>query len=179
MNARQLQCPSDGHHSVVGALLALWHSKLGSPGAIPGGYKAVGDRWGRQKWVAGLTVTPKRAAIGQVAMSALGSSRVLPTAFTAYCPLFEPTSADRPHNQCLVRSLPTLSLVIFPFTVRSGPLDSWTLSGQACIPVCGQPHVMHAEIGPKGGGGLPLQAQACLRHGLRGYVCPGVRPAPK
>ena len=27
--------------------------------------------------------------------------RLLPTAFTAYCPLFEPMSADRPHSQCL------------------------------------------------------------------------------
>ena len=36
--------------------------------------------------------------------------RLLPTAFTAYCPLFEPMSADRPHSQCLVCSLPALSL---------------------------------------------------------------------
>ena len=55
--------------------------------------------------------------------------RLLPTAFTAYCPLFEPMSADRPHSQCLECSLPALSLVISPFTVRSGPLDSWTLLG--------------------------------------------------
>ena len=32
--------------------------------------------------------------------------RLLPTAFTAYCPLFEPMSADRLHSQCLVPSLP-------------------------------------------------------------------------
>ena len=43
--------------------------------------------------------------------------RLLPTAFTAYCPLFEPMSADRPHSQCLVCSLPALSLVISSFTV--------------------------------------------------------------
>jgi hypothetical protein len=74
---------------------------------------------------------------------------LLPTAFTAYCPLFEPMSADRPHSQCLVCSLPTLSLVMSPFTVRSGPLDSWTLSGQACIPVSGQPHVVRADCWPR------------------------------
>jgi hypothetical protein len=50
---------------------------------------------------------------------------------------------------CLVRSLPALSLVISPFTVRSGPLDSWTLSGQACIPVSGQPHVVRADCWPR------------------------------
>ena len=54
---------------------------------------------------------------------------MLPTAFTAYCPLFEPMSADRPHSQCLECSLPALSLAISSFTVRSGPLDSWTLLG--------------------------------------------------
>ena len=82
-------------------------------------------------------------------MSALGSSRACSTAFTAYCPLFEPMSADRPHSQCLLCSLPALSLVISPFTVRSGPLDSWTLLGWACIPVRGQSHVVRADCWPR------------------------------
>ena len=80
-------------------------------------------------------------------MSALGSGRAgLPTAFTAHRPLFEPMSADRPHSQGLVCSLPALSLGIPPFAVRSGPLESWTPSGPAVIPVI--PH-----LGIWGGGG--------------------------
>ena len=92
--------------------------------------------------------------------------RLLPTAFIAYCPLFEPMpmSADRPHSQCFVCSLPALSLVISTFTVRSGPLDSWTLSGQACIPVSGQPHVMHADCWPRS---ARTTLDACWTLGLR------------
>ena len=84
--------------------------------------------------------------------------RLLPTAFTAYCPLFEPMSAGRPHSQCLVCSLPALSLAISPFTVRSEPLDLWTLSGQTCIPISGQPHIVCADCWPQapGSGGCDL-----------------------
>ena len=95
--------------------------------------------------------------------------RLLPTAFTAYCPLYEPMSADRPLSQCLECSLPALSRVISPFTVRSGPLVSWTLLGLArggggFRSVTGHPPPTFHPI-PQGAClGMPGSRQKCKQH---------------
>ena len=76
---------------------------------------------------------------------------LLPTAFTAYCPLFEPMSADRPHSQCLVCSLPAVGgggwhkASVFGCLPLAAPIG---LSPLLILTLCGSERVLVVSTEP-------------------------------